>query len=77
MRDSATDARNGLRAWIAADAELEANEIIASGVVIFRTERMLEDGSVVHRQGVAYPFGEISPSEEIGLIEQARRSALS
>lgn len=77
MRDSATDARDRLSAWIAADAELAPGEIIAGGIVIFRTERMLDDGTVVHRQGVAYPFGGISDTEEIGLIEQARRSALS
>lgn len=76
MSSSASNQHDRLLTWLAADARLESNELIVGAVVVFRTERLLADGVVVHRHGRAYPFGEISPTEEVGLIEQARRAAM-
>lgn len=66
--------RDHLSRWIAADAGLGPGEVVTAAVVVFCTEQMVGD-TVNHGHGRVYPLDGMSPTVELGLLEQAVRDA--
>jgi hypothetical protein len=74
-RGSATDSelREQVERWLAGDIDLAPLERISGAVLLFSTEQIQPDGSVVRRRGRAYPCGDLSTADEFWLIERTAR----
>lgn len=70
-RATTDDLRDRFLAWLADDVGLAPGEIVTGAVLVFSTEQMRRDGGVDYNDGRAYPFGELSPTIERGLIDKA------
>lgn len=61
--------------FLVAEGKLPAGRIVSHAVVVFRTVEVDHTGRALARRGRCYPLGELDPTMERGMLDDALADA--
>ena len=65
------DIGGALTAFLANEGHLPAGRVVTHAVIVFRTLEVGADGRASTRRGRCYPLGELDPTMERGMLDDA------
>jgi hypothetical protein len=69
------DVGEALTGFLVAEGKLPAGRIVSHAVVVFRTVEIDRTGRALARRGRCYPLGELDPTMERGMLDDALADA--
>ncbi|MGQ0837311.1 hypothetical protein [Actinokineospora sp.] len=68
---TSADVGEAIKAFLVAEGHLPPGRVVTHAVVVFRTLESDDAGQAVTRRGRCYPIGDLDPTMERGMLDDA------